>query len=58
MCQTFPAVLDLDGSVSERYGLRGMPSTFLLDADGVVRKFGPGAIDAETLRTELLAIIE
>lgn len=55
---TFPAVLDEDGSVAQRYGLRGMPSTFLLDADGVVRKFGSGAIDAETLRTELLAIIK
>ena len=55
---TFPAVLDSDGSVAERYGLRGMPSTFLLDSNGVVRKFGPGAVDGETLRTELLAIIE
>lgn len=54
---TFPAVLDSDGSVAERYGLRGMPSTFLLDRDGVVRKFGPGAVDAETLRTELQAIL-
>lgn len=55
---TFPAVLDSDGSVAERYGLRGMPSTYLVDANGIVRKFGPGAVDAETLRSELLAIIE
>jgi cytochrome c biogenesis protein CcmG/thiol:disulfide interchange protein DsbE len=55
---TFPAVLDTDGEVARRYGLRGMPSTYLLDADGVVRKFGPGALDAETLRTELREIID
>jgi len=35
-----------------------MPSTYLLDADGTVRKFGPGAIDAETLRAELRQIID
>lgn len=55
---SFPAVLDSDGSVAERYGLRGMPSTYLLDANGVVHKFGPGAVDGETLRSELLAIID
>lgn len=55
---TFPAVLDTDGEVARRYGLRGMPSTYLLDADGRVRKFGPGALAAETLRSELRAIID
>lgn len=55
---TFPAVLDSDGEVTRRYGVRGMPSTYLLDSGGIVRKFGPGAIDAETPRAELRAIID
>lgn len=55
---TFPAVLDTDGEVARRYGLRGMPSTYLLDAEGVVRKFGPGAVVDGTLRSELRAIID
>lgn len=54
---TFPAVLDSDGEVAARYGLRGMPSTYLLDAEGVVRKFGPGALDADTLRSELRELL-
>lgn len=54
---TFPAVLDTKGDVARRYGLRGMPSTYLLDASGVVRKFGPGAIDADTLRQELKEVV-
>ncbi|MEO6042686.1 MAG: TlpA disulfide reductase family protein [Tepidiformaceae bacterium] len=54
---TFPAVLDPDGDVARRYGLRGMPTTYVLDATGIVRKSGPGAIDAGTLRGEIRAIL-
>lgn len=54
---TFPAVLDSDGEVARRYGLRGMPSTYLLDREGVVRKIGPGAIDAAGLRQALQEIL-
>ena len=54
---TFPAVLDPDGDVARRYGLRGMPTTFVLDGAGVVRKMGPGAIDAGTLRGEIREVL-
>ncbi len=54
---TFTAVLDADGAVANAYRVQGMPSTYLLDADGILRKFGPGAIDGETLRQELRAIL-
>ncbi|WP_322797407.1 TlpA disulfide reductase family protein [Tepidiforma sp.] len=54
---TFSAVLDSDGGVARRYGLRGMPSTYLLDREGVVRKIGPGAIDAAGLRQALQEIL-
>lgn len=54
---TFPAVLDSQGEVARRYGLRGMPSTYVLDATGVVRQMGPGAIDRETLKAEIQAAL-
>ena len=34
---TFPIVLDRDGSVSKRYQLLGLPSTFFIDEKGVIR---------------------
>lgn len=50
---TFPSVLDSDGAVAQHYRLLGMPTTFFIDKDGIVRMFGSGRIDAATLRGEL-----
>ncbi len=50
---TFPSLLDSDGSVARHYRLLGMPSTFFIDADGVLRLFGAGRITEEALRGEL-----
>jgi peroxiredoxin len=45
---TFPVLFDATGDVAERYRVRGLPSTFFIDRDGVVRRatYGPvtGAI--------------
>ena len=40
---TFPVVFDASGDVLERYRVRGLPSTFFIDREGVVRAatFGP-----------------
>lgn len=40
---TFPVVLDSNGSVTNRYFVRYIPTTFILDKDGVIRlkKVGP-----------------
>jgi thiol-disulfide isomerase/thioredoxin len=34
---TFPILFDPDSSVSERFGVKGLPTSFLLDQDGRVR---------------------
>ena len=33
---SFPSVLDGDGKIAQEYGIRGIPTTFLLDRDGMV----------------------
>ena len=41
---TFPVVLDTDGAdVTQRFDVRGLPATFFIDRDGVLRgrNFGP-----------------
>lgn len=40
---TFPTVLDRDGRVREHYGVVGLPATFFIDPDGILRarNFGP-----------------
>ena len=39
----FPAAIDRDGSVREHYGVIGLPATFFIDAEGILRarNFGP-----------------
>jgi peroxiredoxin len=34
---TFPIPLDRDGSVSQRYALSGLPTTFFIDRKGIIR---------------------
>lgn len=53
---TFPAVLDSEGEVAIRYGVRGMPTTFFIDEEGIVRMAGAGTITREQLQEELLKL--
>ena len=34
---TFPILLDREGGVSRRYQMRGLPSTFFIDRQGIIR---------------------
>lgn len=46
---TFPVPLDLDGSVSSRYEVLGLPTTFFIDAQGVIREVVVGGPMSEAL---------
>ncbi len=50
---TYPALLDAEGAVAEHYRLVGMPTTYFIDAEGIVVAFGTGQIIEETLAQEL-----
>jgi peroxiredoxin len=46
---TFPIPLDRDGTVSKRYQLRGLPSTYFVDRAGVIRSVVVGGPMSESL---------
>ena len=42
---TFPVLFDTaDGSVADRYRVRGLPATFFIDSEGVVRSVNYGPV--------------
>ena len=54
---TFPILLDLDGSVSQMYRVRSMPTSFFIDREGVIRRVvigGPMAAGLLQAEVELL----
>jgi cytochrome c biogenesis protein CcmG, thiol:disulfide interchange protein DsbE len=46
---TYPLLLDRDGAVSDRYQVRGIPTTVFVDADGVVRARHVGPLTEDKL---------
>jgi len=52
----YPAVLDASGEVAEHYRIPGMPTTYFIDSEGVVRGFKAGEVHEEQL-VELLATV-
>ena len=56
---TFPVPLDRHGNVSNRYQLRGLPSTYFVDREGVIRSVVVGGPMSETwIRSEVEKILE
>jgi peroxiredoxin len=50
---TFPALLDRDGSASRAYRARALPSSFLVDRQGVVRYLKIGPLTTDSLGAEV-----
>ena len=40
---SFPVLLDMEGKVAEQYNIRGIPATYFIDSDGIIRDMQIGA---------------
>ena len=47
---TFPVIFDEGGSQIYQYRISSFPSTFIIDKDGYITKYVPGAMDKETMK--------
>jgi len=54
---TFPMALDRRGEVAETFGLIGLPGTFFIDADGILRARVLGQLHGELLEDGLASIL-
>jgi cytochrome c biogenesis protein CcmG, thiol:disulfide interchange protein DsbE len=52
------SALDLDGRVGIDYGVYGVPETFLIDKQGVVRYKQIGPLTADSLRQKILPLVK
>jgi thiol-disulfide isomerase/thioredoxin len=52
----FPILLDNEGAVFKRWGATVLPTTYVLDAAGVIRYIAQGPIDWDS--TEVLAMVD
>jgi peroxiredoxin len=56
---TFPVLFDVDGSVSRRYLVRSMPTSFFIDSEGIIRRVVIGGPMSEALlRAEAERLLE
>ncbi len=55
---TFPVLLDTDSGVSLEYGIFGVPTTFFIDKDGIIRKWKLGAyLNTAEIEADLRSIM-
>jgi len=56
---SYPLVLDVEGESPQAYGVRGMPTGYLIDRAGVVRKIHQGfkKSDGEKLRAAVVQLL-
>ena len=55
--QTYPGLLDPDGRTAIDYGVFGIPETFFIDRDGIVRSRQVGPVTKEGLDRQIREII-
>jgi peroxiredoxin len=53
---TFPIPLDTNNDVSRRYAVRGLPTTFFIDRDGIIRHIENDSLTEATLAQALRTI--
>lgn len=55
---TYPVLLDEPSAIAKRYGVVGLPTTFFVDAGGIVRGKIVGEADAATFEREAVALLK
>jgi peroxiredoxin len=53
----YPVVIDADAAVARAFGVTGFPRTYLVDAEGRIRKVFSGKISRERLEAALLPLV-
>ncbi len=53
----YPVVMDPDGNVARAYGVTGYPRTYLLDAEGRIRKVFTGMVSRDRLEAALAPLV-
>lgn len=47
---TFPVILDTTGELVYQYSISAFPSTFIIDKNGFIKQYVPGAMDKNTMK--------
>jgi len=47
---TFPVLLDTGRKIMNNYNINALPTTFIIDKDGDIKGYVPGAMDKETMK--------
>jgi len=54
---TFPTLLEIKGTVAQQYGLIGLPTSYFVGRDGVIKDINVGAMDTELLTSKIRKIL-
>lgn len=54
---TFAIPMDGDGEVGYQYNVKGLPTTFFIDGDGVIRSYWMGEMNSVTLAENIAGIL-
>lgn len=55
---TYPQYRDGDGKMAHEWGTTGVPESFLIDPEGIIRAKQPGAVDEEMIESQFVALLE
>lgn len=56
----YPSAMDPEGRLPETFGLKTMPTSYLIDRDGVIRRVHPGfrSGDVDAIRQQIKTLVE
>lgn len=54
---TFPIPMDAEQDVGQRYNIKGLPTTFFIDGEGIIRRVWAGEMNSVTLAENIALIL-